>query len=199
VPQVHAFLWDRGVLTDLGALPGQLSTYSQAFAINDHGQVVGESGIRDSEGHPFVWSKGVMTDIGTLGGPTGSAQAINNKGQVVGYADTTVPDPSNPGGVISHAFIWAGGNAQDLGSDRKDAGSQANGINNHGQIVGFSVDNAGFRAVLWQGGTIIDLGTRIPAHSGWKLSGANAITDRGQIVGVGVNPHGRTDAFLLTP
>lgn len=41
VPQVHAFLWERGVMTDLGALPSPLNTYSQAFGINDRGQVVG--------------------------------------------------------------------------------------------------------------------------------------------------------------
>jgi probable HAF family extracellular repeat protein len=198
-PQVHAFLWARGKMTELGALPGQLSTYSQAFAINDRGQVVGESGFRDAEGHPFIWSKGVMTDIGTQGGPTGCAQASNNEGQVVGFADTTVPDSSNPGRYLSHAFVWAGGKAQDLGRYGKDQDSQANSINDRDLIVGFSANNAGFRAVLWQGGSIIDLNTRIPAHSGWKLNGANAINDRGQIVGTGVNPHSRNDAFLLTP
>lgn len=198
-PQIHAFLWTKGKMADLGTLPSPLNTYSQAFGINDRGQIVGESGFRDAEGHPFFWSKGVMTDIGTLGGPTGCAQAINNTGQVVGFADTTVPDSSNPGGFLSHAFLWAGGKAHDLGSYGKDTGSQANDVNNRGQIVGFSATNADFRAVLWQGGSIIDLNTRIPAHSGWKLNGANAINDRGQIVGTGVNPHGRNDAFLLTP
>ena len=37
----HAFLWQNGVMTDLGALPG--GTGSDASAINSHGHVVGRS------------------------------------------------------------------------------------------------------------------------------------------------------------
>ncbi len=39
--QLHAFLWEDGVMTDLGALPGE--TASVARAINKRGQVVGNS------------------------------------------------------------------------------------------------------------------------------------------------------------
>lgn len=199
-PQVHAFLWSRGVMTDLGTLPRPLNTYAQALGINGRGQIVGESGNRDGAGHPFFWSKGVMTDIGTLGGPHGVANALNNKGQVVGLADTTIPDSNNASGVSWHAFLWAGGKARDLGTYGKDPGAQANGINNRGQIVGFSGDDASIiRALLWQNGAVIDLNTRLPAHSGWKLTAASAINDQGQIVGDGVNPHARQDAYLLTP
>lgn len=35
--------------------------------------------------------------------------------------------------------------------------------------------------------------------SGWTLEVANAINDKGQIVGYGLNPLGQTEAFLLTP
>jgi probable HAF family extracellular repeat protein len=43
-----------------------------------------------------------------------------------------------------------------------------------------------------------DLNSLIPAGSGWVLTGANAINNRGQIVGSGVL-NGQTQAFLLTP
>jgi len=191
--QFHAALWDGGVARDLGTLPG--SRYSEAFGINDLGQVVGES-----RQHPFFWSQGVMTDVGTLEGPTGFALAINNLGQVVGGADTTIPDPSNPGGVLAHAFLWTGGQARDLGTIPSGSNSEAHGINNQGQIVGLECCAGDlFDALLWQNGTVVDLNTLIPASSGWYLAEADGINDRGQIVGWGLNPSGRFDAYLLTP
>ena len=54
-------------LTDLGTLGG---TYSQAVAINEAGQVIGNSSYLADDAdlqHAFVWQGGVMTDLGTLG------------------------------------------------------------------------------------------------------------------------------------
>ena len=44
-----------------------------------------------------------------------------------------------------------------------------------------------------------DLNSLIGSKSGWTLMDANAINDSGWIVGVGTNPSGETDAFLLIP
>ena len=44
-----------------------------------------------------------------------------------------------------------------------------------------------------------DLNSLIPSSSGWTLESANDINDSGWIVGVGLNPSGQTDAFLLAP
>src|SRR6185503_13442543 len=53
-------------LTDLGTLGG---SSSQAVAINEAGQIIGQSYLAgDAEQHAFVWQGGVMTDLGTLGG-----------------------------------------------------------------------------------------------------------------------------------
>jgi probable HAF family extracellular repeat protein len=81
-------------------------------------------------------------------------------------------------------------------------GSNANGINNLGEIVGQSQTDNNFNdyaAFLYVGGTMYNLNSLIPANSGWVLQSAAAINDCGQIVGDGLNPDGLSHAFLLTP
>ena len=51
----HAFIWQRGTMTDLGTLGG---TESAAFGINDNGQVVGMITINAEESRAFVWENG---------------------------------------------------------------------------------------------------------------------------------------------
>src|SRR5262245_5530963 len=52
--EIHAVLWQDGMVTDLGTLPGD--NLSWAMAINDRGQIVGFSGRSNRgylEGHAF--------------------------------------------------------------------------------------------------------------------------------------------------
>ena len=84
----QAFLWtESGGMQDLGTLPG--GSYSQAYAINNLGQVVGWSYLDGgSNQHAFVWdSISGMQDLGTLGGLTSAATAVNDAGEVTGAAD----------------------------------------------------------------------------------------------------------------
>ena len=80
----------------------------------------------------------------------------------------------------------------------------AYGINNCGQIVGYSgpdkngSDLHNTHAVLWENGQVIDLQNQIPGNSGWVLRQAAGINDRGQITGIGQH-NGKNRAFLLTP
>ena len=98
-PGCHPFLWEHGVLTDLGTLGGDKGT---PIWINDAGDVVGEADLPGSQtSHAFLWRKGVMIDLGTLDGPS-HATAINSRGQIVGYfrlSDRTEPPKRHP-------FIW---------------------------------------------------------------------------------------------
>jgi probable HAF family extracellular repeat protein len=94
----HPFLWDQGVLTDLGTFGGSTG---QAVGINDAGEIVGEADFPGDQVHDaFLWKNGAMTDLGNLG-LTSFAFAINNRGQVVGHSRT------NDGSF--HAFLWENG------------------------------------------------------------------------------------------
>jgi probable HAF family extracellular repeat protein len=88
-------------ITDLGALPGG-ENFTFATAINDRGQVVGQSGTASGESHGFLWENGQMTDLGALPGAVSSiALGINNRGQVVGQSTANFEQ--------FHAFLWQDG------------------------------------------------------------------------------------------
>ena len=84
-----------------------------------------------------------MTDLGTLGGTTSYATAINDRGQVVGSAETT------PGSYIQHGFLYSNGAMTDLNSLvpadslRGIAITDARAINEWGQIAAIGYDSAG--------------------------------------------------------
>ena len=76
--------------------------------------------------------------------------------------------------------------------------STAYGINDRGQVVGYSVTSSSDpHAFLWDG-VMKDLNSLIPENSGWVLTEAMDINNKGQILGTG-RFHGHTRAFLLTP
>jgi probable HAF family extracellular repeat protein len=180
---IVGYLWQNGTLTDLGDLGG---TLTDAYGINDLGQIVGEAEVGGSgDRHAFLWATGALQDLGTLGGGSSHANAINNAGQVVGYSQ-----PTNSNASI--AFLWEDGpGMQSLGTLPGDVHSFANDINDRGQIVGLSSTGSTSRAVLWENGTPQDLGTL-----GGTSGGATAINEIGQIVGGSNNSAGESRAFL---
>lgn len=127
------------------------------------------TGATQANAHNYTF-----TDLGTLGGTISGATAINNLGQVVGFANIT----SN---AAQHATLWNGTTAIDLGT-LDGTYSYAASINNAGQIVGSASTIAagnGPNATLWNGGTIpTNLGTL-----GGTQSGAASINNVGQVVG----------------
>jgi probable HAF family extracellular repeat protein len=79
----HPFMWDRGILTDLGTLGG---INGEAYWVNDAGEVVGRANFSPSSTnrHAFLWKKGKMTDLGVaVGWPCSTALDINARGQVI--------------------------------------------------------------------------------------------------------------------
>jgi probable HAF family extracellular repeat protein len=128
-----AWVWKAGVVRELDA--------GAAYAINNHGWVVGESAAR----HAMLWTNGHSKDLGTLpGGTSSTALAINQQGSIVGSATTATGH--------SHAFLCTSGRLVDLNdAARPSSGWElvvATGVNNRGQIVGTGTLQGKSHAVL---------------------------------------------------
>jgi probable HAF family extracellular repeat protein len=166
--------------------------------INDRGEAVGMSETADPDPNgedicgfgthlscvPFLWRDGHMSALPTLGGNNGQASAINNRGEVVGFAEDGALDSTCPAGTTNNRIalpaLWERGNAEALPLVGNDPDGFAFGINDRGQAVGYSGNcSAATHAVMWKDNTAFvlqDLG-------GTGSNFAYAISSRGQIVG----------------
>ena len=182
--ETRAFLWEEGTgMQDLGTLGG-----SDAFAVkvNENGQVVGVSYINSAPGScfplvtdSFLWERGKgMVDLGSLGGTCTFANALNNRGQVVGLSNLA-------GDTESHAFFWEGGMLNDIGSLGGTYASP-NTLNEAGDAAGQATTADGeFHAFFWQGGPLIDLGP-LPGFGDTTCIGAFGINAQDQVTGQAV-------------
>lgn len=182
-----AAVWRSGSLDTLGTLGGPNSVV-QWPGVSSNGIMAGiaetaELGTLGEEwscsaffpsvtGHlcrGFVWEDGVMTALPTLGGDNGFATGVNSSGQVVGWAETLVHDPTcNAPQVLQfRAVLWEPkkGRMRELPPLPGDSTSAATAINNRGQVVGISGDCdiavgqlSARHSVLWEKGTVSNIG-----------------------------------------
>jgi probable HAF family extracellular repeat protein len=198
-----------GFKIDLGTLGGP-SSWMMWGEINDFGQVVGysETAVPDPNGEdicglgthltcrPFLWQFFHMSALPTLGGNNGQASAINNHGQIVGFAENGTVDSSCPANTTNNRLqlpvLWENGHAQTKAKAKalptgSDPGGHALWINDRGQAVGFTGScGATNHAVVWENGNVnplLDYGT------GAEAFGNN---NQGQIVGFVGSPDGTT-------
>ena len=168
---------DQGMTALAQPLAGGLS---RAHEINDSGQVAGwdrAPGATDRR-LPVLWTGGIPTILNTLPQHANAlALSLNTQGVAVGQSA-----PAPTGGNGSRAVVWNGLTPTDLGTLGGQQ-SLAQGINDAGQIVGFSfLADGSLRATLWENGSIVNLG------SGGNFSYATAINNKGQIVGSSTGP-----------
>lgn len=205
----EAALWAYGLKLPLGTLGGPNSAVLFPSKSNT-GLIAGvsETGEPDSLGEEwscsfffpsntghrcvgFIWKFGVMSPLPTLGGNNGFAAGINDAGQIVGWAENNVHDPTCHGRhqvLQFEAVIWGpeGQIQRQLPPLGDDPDGAAVAINNLGDVVGISgtCDQAVGRfsakhAVIWRNGTVSDLGNL--GGAAWNTP--DAINNHGDIVG----------------
>jgi probable HAF family extracellular repeat protein len=180
----HAFLWQNGVLSDLGTLSSGTFAASAAYGINDDGVIVGQTNVNPSNEppHAFRYSNGVMIDLGTGFGAGSFSRAwdINNHNHIVGERSLQQSSPKR-------AFLLRNGQFLDLGTLGGSSqlpfstDSAAYAINDLGQIVGIALPpQPPHHAFLWENGVMRDLGT---LGGNNEATIAYAINNVSQVVG----------------
>lgn len=190
--QARPYLWQQGVARDLGGLfdkPCSEASPScgsaQISAINDQGDVVGQSWSDVDSGRAVVWSRGgAPQDLGIFPGRFTMAQGLNQRGDIFGFGgpdhwwvvlDGTLWTPGNPAGVSSHP----------------------NRMSELGDVIGWlRVNDGPAHSFVWHRGQITDLG---PGPAGSQFGEAISINEHGEILGVYLNKDSRQGLVLWRP
>lgn len=211
----HAALWRGRALTDLGTLGGPNSNVTWSVK-SDSGLVAGisQTSTPDPLGEAwssaafypgatgtgyinlgFAWENGTMRALPTLGGNNGFATGANSRGQIVGWAENAIHDPTcvPPQQLQFHPVVYGPKPNQiaEFPLPAGDTSGAATAINEQGQAVGISgiCDQAVGRhtakhALLWDNGKIVDLGN---LGAAWWNTPTN-INQRGDVVGFAGDP-----------
>lgn len=177
----HAVRWQAdGSVRDLGVLDAQRN-FSEAYALNEAGTVVGRSFNGQGKYEAFRWAEGVMTGLGALDGWQGYAYL----GTVVNLS--VARDINRAGWIVGEAL-------------RAD-----------GQAPGFlylpGVGMRDLNSLVAAGDPFFARSDVYAPLPGFRIEDAHAVNDAGQIVASAVfnhvYPNGAvrqaTHAFLLTP
>jgi len=195
-------------ITDLG-VNKHTDNFNMVMGLNNQGWAENMDGVLTLpltstsasilSGRAVISIDGVNIDLTTLGGDNSWTNygGINDRGEAVGMAETSVPDPNGEDMCAFHTqktcrpFLWRDGHIMGLPTLGGNNG-QAAAINNREQIVGISETTAPdpgcppskqpgttVLPVMWERGEVRALPT-LPGEPDGFVQGLN---DRGQAVG----------------
>jgi probable HAF family extracellular repeat protein len=165
-------------MVDLGTLGGDAS---EAYGVNNAGQVVGAADDENGDWYAFIWEDEQMNPLGALNdeGTHNEAQAVNEAGMIAGVSSVEF--------ATNRAALWTDGTPANLGTLGGDD-SEAFGLNGAGQVVGASGTGDGrLSAFIW----LPTAAYGLPAGMSDLTPDANqaqvyGINNNGQAVGSGV-------------
>ena len=181
----HGFLNISGIFSTVD-FSG--TTFDQVLGLNNTGQAAGyfqaPSGNQTAfVFNPFLPPGGQFTPLNLPG--SGQATDINDKGQVTGFFATATGDDG---------FLLSGGIRTTLSFPGASV-TEALGLNNLGQVVGFYNDAMGNpHGFIYSGGVFTALN-----DPGATQTTVNGINNFGQIVGFALEPNGNTVGFVGAP
>ncbi len=213
---MQAELWRDGVARSLGTLGGPNSSVAWPNR-NHHGVIAGIAETADLQplheqwscglavfptvdGHVcrgFAWRDGVMTGLPTLGGDNGFATGVNDRGQIVGWAEDNTHDPTcdeftNTNQVLQFEavmWVWDDGRyrAIALPPYPGDLDGAATAISQRGEVAGITgICDAAIgggtaeHMVVWRNGKVA---RSLPTLGGTYWNTPMDINDRGDVAG----------------
>lgn len=191
----HAFLFDHGIVTDLGSLHGGTDS-SLAVAVNRHLVAAGESSTAGGASrHACRFDASGVLDLHDptlMGGAPSWSSAIARDGSIAGGYGFPIG---------TRSFLWDGSKVVDLSSIIPGR-SRVLGMNDFGDLVGWydqwsTGTTFQLSAFAVHHGVFTDLNTVIDPASGWSLVSATDIDDEGRIVGEGTLGTSMLFAFIL--
>ncbi len=202
-----AFAQQSYKITDLG-VNNRNDNFSMVMGLNNQGWAENMDGVVNppitststtvASGRAVISIYGLNIDLGTLGGKNSWTNygGINDRGEAVGLAETSVPDPDGEDfcafgtHLTCRPFLWQFFHIRSLPTLGGNNG-QASAINNRGQIVGISETTAQdsgcppskpgkiISPVFWEKGEV----RALPTVAGDPDGFVQGLNDQGQAVG----------------